>query len=159
MQRHSIVFVLAAFLVSSCDNHPTGPREKELYLHWFTVGSEQEFIPLKSLAVDPGEEFDSPGLKGNVLRNSEGYHVTLRAHYGPSVGDFRNYIELDEVFGPSVYSYSGAIHSTYFVISSSLNPEPFYNELMEGKTGESGTNGSYGIDLNLPLLVDPKPEV
>ena len=113
---------------------------------------------MQSSEVRLGEEFDSGCLKGELLRDSRGLHATLEGSYGPSVGEFRNYVEPDEIYGPTVYSHSGVIHATYFVVSSSPDPKPFYNELRQEKPAELSDDGSFAIDLDLPLFVDPEPE-
>ena len=154
-----ILFALAALLTSSCDQSPTAAAGDELYLHWFTIGSEQEFILLNSSEVRLGEEIDSESLKGKVLRDSKGLHATLQGSYALSVGDFRNYVEPDEIFGPAVYNFSGGtIHTTYFVVSSNLDPKPFYDELRRGKPVELPDEDSFAIDFNIPLFADPEPE-
>ena len=158
MKPNSILFALAVLLTSSCDRSPTAAVGDKLYLHWFTVGSEQEFIPLQSSEVHLGEQINSEGLDGKILRDSRGLHATLRGHYGLSTGDFRNYVKPSEIFGPAVYSYSGVIHTTYFVVSSHPDAIVFYNELRQRKPVEPSDDGSFEIDLNLPLFVDPKPE-
>ncbi len=159
MKSNSILFAFAVFFTSSCDRSQTAAAGDELYLHWFTIGSEQEFIPLQSSEVHLGEEIGSEGLKGKVLRDSRGLHATLEGHYGLSTGDFRNYVAPEEIFAPAAYSHSGVIHVTYFVVSSDPDPKPFYNEIIEGKTVEPSDNDSFEIDLTLPLFVDPEPEV
>lgn len=158
MKLHLIISLLAVCFTSSCDRSSTDPNGTALHLHWFTIGSEQEFIPLQSSEILLGEDFDSGALKGKILKDSKGYHATLQGHHGLSTGDFRNYIEPDEIFGPSVYSYSGAIHATYFVVSSNPNLKNFYDELMKRRLVKPDDNGSYEIDLNLSLFVDPEPE-
>lgn len=158
MKPHLILFALAVLLPSSCDRSPTAAVVDDLYLHWFTTGSEQEFIPLQSSKVRLGKEIDSGHLKGTVLRDSKGLHATLQGSYGPSDGEFRNYVEPDEIFGPTVYSYSGVIHLTYFVVSSNPDPKPFYNMLRQADSVEPGDDGSFVIDLNVSLYVGPEPE-
>jgi hypothetical protein len=158
MKPSSILITLSILLVLSCDRTPTDSAGDKLYLHWFAVGSEQEFIPLQSSEVHLGEQIKSEGLNGKILRDSRGLHATLEGHYGLSTGDFRNYVEPDEIFGPAAYSYSGVIHTTYFVVSSHPEAMAFYNELRQRKPVEPSDDSSFEIDLDLPLFVDPEPE-
>ena len=158
MKQFSILFALAAFLASGCDRSPAVTAQDKLYFHWFTIGSDQEFIPLESFEIHLGEEINLERLNGKVLRDSGGLHATIEGRYGLSVGNFRNYIEQDEIFGPAMYSYSGGIHATYFVVSANPDPKLLYQEIGQRKPVISDDDDSYTIDLDLPLFVDPEPE-
>lgn len=148
---------VTVLVTASCEKPPEADREAELFLHWFAAGREQELISLWSDRIRLGERIESEGLEGVVIRDSRGLHATLEGSYGMSVGEFGNYIEEDEVFSPALYSFSGAIHVTYFVVSTHPDPAPFFQRRNEmNLRGEQGED-PYAIDLDLPLFVDPEP--
>lgn len=153
------ILVLATAFLFGCEKAAVEPAEEKLFLHWFTLGQKEELVSLRSAEIEMGEEIDSDGLTGRVIRDWKGIHATLRGHHGLSTGDFRNYVEPEEIFGPAAYHYSGVIHTTYFVVSANPEVEPFYDRLIERRnTPFVLDSDSFEIDLNLTLFADPEPE-
>ncbi len=157
MRPAFFLFAIPALLFCGCKESPVTSGEKPLYLHWFTLDSDQKFIPLHSAVVRLGEEIDSDGLKGKIVKGSLGLHATLEGHYGLSTGKFRNYIELEGLFGPALYDYSGAIHVTSFVVSCKPDSRQFYAEHSRRRSIVPSEE-DYTIDLTIPLFAGPEPD-
>lgn len=158
MKSTPIVLALVGCFTSGCNKLGSPDPADPGHLHWFTLGTWQQLIPLQSSEINLGEKIDSERLTGKIIRDSKGLHATLEATHGLSVGSYRNYIKPDEIFAPALYSYSGSIHATYFVVSKNPDLKLLYQELQEQKPTAPAAGNSFTIDLGIPLFVDPEPE-
>jgi hypothetical protein len=156
MKPTNALIMSAVFLACWWDAPISAAQEDPLYLHWFTFDEEQDFVPLQSIKIRLGERVDSAGLKGLVLKDAKGLHATLEGSYGLSVGDYGNYIQLDTIFSPVRYNYSGAIFVTFFAVSTTADADQFHSEFLE-KQKNKPREDDYSIDLTIPLFVDSEP--